>query len=1172
MAGKIQLDITTTAHIEGIEKARAGLKSLGKETMSFNQISKSGDMSALSLKMMENFRTTSLAKNETKAYTSYLGQLNRAYKEMVPLVQQGKAFTVDSDGSQRQIESLKELHKIFADLTGEVKTYAETYAQGVAKKKGLLGDEGFGSEKFLENTKRSGDAVKAFGTDLESVQYKMNMIKEQGTKMLMTGGYKEDSKEIVKLQDEYAKLTKEHEALSRAANGTGQRIKHLIWNFVSAQLIVFALRKAFSLLVGGIKESSQAAAEAEQVMQKFSTVFEGLDAAQQSVDRLTQSFGLASTSAKNIMATIGDMAYGLGASQQEAAEFAGMTAEFIQDLIAFKDIGGDVIEVTQSFMSGAAGNTRNFRKWGSIVKENTIAANLHKKGLDQLTGSELEWAKAQERVAVVMEQQKNAFGATEREWDMMLSVQRRFKEETKQLKESIGESVNTFFLPMKTALLEMITLYNKGAEAKKNFAKNPTNPQSEYLWDEDMARAMKVSASKEYSNYDMKSVSEFESFISYFGAPWEEALPLIRTLAGISKDLEADIRKYFTVKDESKRVSSGLSAEKQAEREYYKNRGEVMADMSAMFLNMGAEAYLGRGSSEFSSPTVSSVLGADTSTTDNNAKLEKLLEIYNELNNIITTEKDPFLLEEAEAKLSLVIGGMKSLNDEIQAATFTDQITEIAKQMRSLEVQNGYIKNYGAEMGGIYYEWYEALQKTYDTKEKAMKAGMTEKEAEAQRLLVEEQINKQYGVRVGYSKDAADEAERIAAAERATTEHLRVQEALLKAREDIAGVYSSNQRSKATLATPFGQSTQQEALTTMNYAKQDAQVSANNMAESFLTDMQKQAVRASDMLTTEMMLSAEQIAEVTAYRTQLEEEAELEYQQVLKDARDSSLESIQAVWDSLGDVGMIRGWIDNFKNILEFEQSQGNEDATKTAVMGTLWGILGEFLGRLESVNELLSMVSSFMDMIGPVVDQFLAPLLVVLGPLLEMLADMILPVLEMLFPVIQVIAVVLISAIAVIKTFNAAVNWVTESIKVALWNMTHWFDKRNYPNLGAEIGEIWEDADEKVAKIWALEIDTRVQYVSDLTDAQKGEIDAYKQMYKDGLLSASETSALINKNVYGKTTDLVKTTDLSGSAGARSITYGDITINVPAGTDIDAEALAKLIVAEQGKQERRGA
>ena len=87
----------------------------------------------------------------------------------------------------------------------------------------------------------------------------------------------------------------------------------------------------------------------------------------------------------------------------------------------------------------------------------------------------------------------------------------------------------------------------------------------------------------------------------------------------------------------------------------------------------------------------------------------------------------------------------------------------------------------------------------------------------------------------------------------------------------------------------------------------------------------------------------------------------------------------------------------------------------------------------------------------------------------------------------IQIIAVVLISAIAVIKTFNAAVNWVTESIKVALWNMTHWFDQRNYPNLGAEIGEIWERGKDEKAKIWALEIDTRAEYVSDLTDAQKG-------------------------------------------------------------------------------------
>jgi len=1169
MSGKIQLEINTLAHIEGIEKTRAGLKALGKENMSFNQIAKSGDAGALSMKMEENFRQTSLAKNETKAYTSYLGQLNKAYKELIPMLDKGEVFTYDEAGNKKQIDNLQDLHKAFLGVTESMVGMSDTYEKGLTKNK-----EGFGSDKFLRDTQASGEAVKYFGTELEGVQFKMNMIKEQGTRMLNSGAYTEDSKEVVKLKDEYTKLTAEHDKLSKAANGTGTRIKNLVKNFVSAQLVVFAIRKVFSLLTNGIKDSSQAAAEAEQVMQRFMTVFDGLDSAVESVERLTSSFGLAKSSAQEIMATIGDMAYGLGASESEAAQFAGTTAEFIQDLIAFKDIGGDVIEVTQSFMSGAAGNTRNFRKWGSIVKENTIAANLHEKGLDNLTGSELEWAKAQERVSVVMEQQKNAIGATEREWDMMLSVQRRYKEGVKELKESIGESVNAFFLPMKSALEEMIRLYNKGTEAKKNFAKNPTNPQNEYLWDNDMSRAMVKTASEQYSNYDMKSVPEFESFISEFGAPWEEAIPLIRTLAGISKDLEVDIRKYFTAKDESTRVSTGLNAEKQALKDYNKNRASVMSDMSAMFLNMGAEAYLGRSSSEFSSPSVSSVLGADTSTTDNNAKLEKLLEIYNELNNIITTEKDPFLVEEAEKKLSLVVAKMKEVNNEIQGTSFTDQVADLSKQLDLLNVQNGYIKNFGEEMGGIYYEWYEALQDTYDAKEKALKTGMSEKDAEAKRLLAEEQINNLYGARVGYAEDTADEAERIEKAENATTEHLRRQEALLKAREDIAGVYSSNQRSKANLATPFGQSTQQEALTTMNYAKQDAQVSANNMAESFLTDMQKQAVRASDVLTTEMMLSAEQIAAVTEYRGQLEEEAENEYLQTLKDARDSSMESIQATWDSIGDIGLVRGVMDNIKNIFAYEKSQGasDGDAKKSAIAGGLWGLLGEFLGRLDSVNEMLSMVSNFMDMIAPVVDQFLAPLLVVMEPILELLGDLLLPVLGTLFPIMQGFAIALVIIVAAIQTVTNTFSWLGRCIEVLGWNITHWFDQKDMPNLVDETKAIWDEATADVEKIWAMEIDARASFVSELTDAQQGEIDAYTKMYEDGLLSASEYSAYVNKEVYGKTNDLVKSTDLSASSTAKSITYGDITINVPSGTDIDAEALAKLIIAEQEKQERRGA
>jgi ABC-type iron transport system FetAB permease component len=60
--------------------------------------------------------------------------------------------------------------------------------------------------------------------------------------------------------------------------------------------------------------------------------------------------------------------------------------------------------------------------------------SFQKQGWENLTGQQLEWAKVQARVNIVLEQQKKAMGATEREWETMLSIQRRSNEASKQMK------------------------------------------------------------------------------------------------------------------------------------------------------------------------------------------------------------------------------------------------------------------------------------------------------------------------------------------------------------------------------------------------------------------------------------------------------------------------------------------------------------------------------------------------------------------------------------------------------------------------------------------------------------------------------------------------------------------------------------------------------------------
>ena len=144
------------------------------------------------------------------------------------------------------------------------------------------------------------------------------------------------------------------------------------------------------------------------------------------------------------------------------------TSQFY-DIINFKDINMSLEEFAQNFMSGAAGNLRNFRTFGSIVKESAVNARLAAQGLDKLTGSQLELAKMTTRAEMALEQQANAMGATKREWETTLSVNRRLNEAWKEYKENLGDTINFVLKPMKEHWTEILERINKVNKAQKEY-------------------------------------------------------------------------------------------------------------------------------------------------------------------------------------------------------------------------------------------------------------------------------------------------------------------------------------------------------------------------------------------------------------------------------------------------------------------------------------------------------------------------------------------------------------------------------------------------------------------------------------------------------------------------------------------------------------------------------
>ena len=219
-----------------------------------------------------------------------------------------------------------------------------------------------------------------------------------------------------------------------------------------------------------LKEASQAAAEAEQKFSKLNTVFGKTSNAMSKAISLASKLGVATSTAASSLSTVGDLLQAQGMYTTESLETAYEWISQFQDIIAFKDINMSLEEFAQNFMSGAAGNLRNFRTFGSIVRESSVNAELAKKGLDKLTGSELELAKMTTRAEMALEQQKNAIGATQREWDTMLSVQRRYEEAMIKFQENLGNSLNPvikMWMQLKTVMLEVFTAQQTWNEKQK---------------------------------------------------------------------------------------------------------------------------------------------------------------------------------------------------------------------------------------------------------------------------------------------------------------------------------------------------------------------------------------------------------------------------------------------------------------------------------------------------------------------------------------------------------------------------------------------------------------------------------------------------------------------------------------------------------------------------------
>jgi Skp family chaperone for outer membrane proteins len=225
-------------------------------------------------------------------------------------------------------------------------------------------------------------------------------------------------------------------------------------------------------------------------------------------------------------------------------------------------------------------------------------------------------------------------------------------------------------------------------------------------------------------------------------------------------------------------------------------------------------------------------------------------------------------------------------------------VDTLRQSYESLKLSSELEKQYGSERASVEQKHIEALQEAWRYMSEQVKLGMDATEANEMYLDSAKAITAEYELQLGLLEEQSK---------------LKRGEALQEASKAIAGVVGQ----RALVGASDAQKTQ---------ARIDEQVYA------FAESLTQGGANLKDTLD-----------KTTEYRRQLEMLA-------AEEARQAVWDGIKSQWEGTGDVGMISGWVDAFKD---------------GGPMAGIAKVATDLLTRFESVNELLSIVTKFIEYVA---------------------------------------------------------------------------------------------------------------------------------------------------------------------------------------------------------------
>ena len=246
--------------------------------------------------------------------------------------------------------------------------------------------------------------------------------------------------------------------LEGVSENSFRRIAQLAAGYLTA-------RALFGFISGAMSEFSKL----EEGNNKLKYTYTELrEEAARAAETIARTYNLASSTATNAIANIGDMLTGLGFSQQAALNFAKQITERGVDVASFK--GLDQTEVIRKMTVALTGETESLKTMGVVIRQGSEEFKAQVEAIMEATGATETMAKAQVILQEIMKQTANAEGDYLRPDAPRTYAQELtdLREAMKQFKAEIGSQVQPITQEMIVKARELLQWYNRLTPSAKS--------------------------------------------------------------------------------------------------------------------------------------------------------------------------------------------------------------------------------------------------------------------------------------------------------------------------------------------------------------------------------------------------------------------------------------------------------------------------------------------------------------------------------------------------------------------------------------------------------------------------------------------------------------------------------------------------------------------------------